>query len=219
MRWLSVFLVAALLLARAATAQLVQTPTPPPTVTAADAAWQVGGDPVFYAGAYYKPSGPTVFFDGNTMVRSGAYEGVPLYVDATSTTFSRVLVPIGGNLLRPYERTEGAAAGTIESGPATPSTGPGPAGPEGTTPPLVTSPPQPAVESILRPTANRGIWISYRGVRWHSAGPSVSYSADRFVRVGQYRGLPVFRDKNGPANEVYVPVVKDGPLAPFRKGG
>jgi hypothetical protein len=74
------------------------------------------------------------------------------------------------------------------------------------------------VESIPGPSSNRGIWISYRGARWHSAGAAVSYSADRFARVGQYRGLPVYRDRHGPAGEIYIPVVKDGPLAPFRKG-
>ena len=217
MRWLSVFLVAALLMTRAATAQIPQTITPPPPVTAGGAAWQLRGDPVFYAGAYYDASGPTVFFDGNVMVRSGVYEGVPIYVDPTSTTYTRVLVPIGGKLMRPYERrSEGLAtppAGPTDLRAAVISEAEAPK-----EPPVGTSSSRPAVESIPGPSSNSGIWIAYRGVRWHSAGAAVSYSADRFVRVGQYRGLPVYRDKHGPVNEVYIPAVKDGPLAPFRKG-
>jgi hypothetical protein len=219
-RRLGMFLVAVLLVVRTAGAQVVQTPTPPPPVTAADAAWQLRGDPVFYSGSYYDAAGPTKFFDGNVMVRSGTFEGIPLYVDPTSTTYTRVLVPIGGNLMRPYERRpEGASPPRV----ATPDAerpkedtvdATGVAAPSSL--PAVSSR-RPAAASIPGPSSNRGIWISYEGRRWHSAGAAVSYSADRFVRIGQYRGLPVYRDTQGAANEVYIPAVKDGPLAPFRK--
>ena len=217
---LGVFLVAAVLVVRVAGAQIVQAPTPSPSVTAADAAWRLRGDPVFYSGAFYDPSGATKFFDGNVMVQSGTFEGVPLYVDPTSTTtYTTVLVPIGGNLMRPYvRRPDGSPArgatpeaerpkdDTVDAtSVAPPSSRP------------VVSSPRPAVASIPRSTSNRGIWISYEGRRWRSAGAAVSYSADRFELVGQYRGLPVYRDTHGPANEIYIPSVKDGPLAPFRK--
>jgi hypothetical protein len=151
-------------------------------------------------------------------VRSGTFEGVPLYVDPTSTTYTRVLVPIGGKLMRPYERRpEGTSPARVAPAerPKEDTAGATAVSPPSSLP--VASSRRPAAASIRRPSSNRGIWISYEGSRWHSAGAAVVYSADRFVPIGQYRGLPVYRDSQGPANEVYIPAVKDGPLAPFRK--
>ncbi|MQA29500.1 MAG: hypothetical protein GEU82_06635 [Luteitalea sp.] len=100
----------------AAVAQVYQTATPPPQVTSASAGWQVAGGPIFHAGAFYFPAGATVFFDGNVMKRTGVYLGVPLYQDATVEPDSIVYVPIGRNLMRPYERRrEGDLAGTVGS--------------------------------------------------------------------------------------------------------
>jgi hypothetical protein len=235
MRQISVLVVASVLMTRAATAQLVHTPTPPPVVTAANAAWQLRGDPVFYSGSFYDASGPTTFFDGNVMVRSGEHEGVPVYVDATSTTYTVVYVPVGGRLMRPYARRRvGDLADSSPSSVPVASSSPAAATSPDTTPPNTlpgatdvaprssrsgsdAGGRRSSAESIPGPSSNTGIWISYRGTRWHSAGAAVSYSADRFVRIGQYRGLPVYRDRHGPADEIYIPAVKDGPLAPFRK--
>ena len=125
---LSLGLSVAVLIPTSGMAQVYLLPAEPPQVTAASTAWQVNGEPVFYAGDYYYPAGPTVFFDGNVMVRSGTYRGVPLYADSTLEPYSVILVPIGGKLLRPYERKRtGELAGTV--GSRTPSfpTPPGPA--------------------------------------------------------------------------------------------
>src|SRR5260221_13738899 len=103
-RVLSLVLVVAVLVPILGTAQVYQLPTPPPLVTAANAAWQINGEPVFYEGALYYPTGPTVFFDGSVMVRTGVNQGVPLYADTTLEPYSVVFVPIGGTLMRPYER-------------------------------------------------------------------------------------------------------------------
>jgi hypothetical protein len=108
----------AVLLPTVGTAQVFVLPNQYPTVTAATEAWQHRGDPVFHAGAYYFPTGPNVFFDGYVMARTGIFEGVPLYEDATLSPFTIVYVPIGGNALRPYERLrEGELAGTVGSRP------------------------------------------------------------------------------------------------------
>ena len=53
--------------------------------------------------------------------------------------------------------------------------------------------------------------------RWFSAGSALPYAEDRFVRVGEYHGFPVYRQRNGPSNEIWVPAVEDGPLAPYRR--
>lgn len=101
-------------------AQAYSLPTPAPQVTAASADWQIRGEPVFYAGNFYYPTGPNVFFDGNAMIRVGVYRGVPLYVDATVDPYGVVYLPIGGTALRPYERLrEGELTGTV--GNRTPS--------------------------------------------------------------------------------------------------
>ena len=89
-------------------AQVYLLPTPPPQVSAASEPWFYNGEPVFYEGDFYFPTGPTVYFDGNVMKRSGFYRGVPLYVDATLTPYSIVYVPTGGNVMRPYERKRAA---------------------------------------------------------------------------------------------------------------
>ena len=95
-------------------AQVYRMETPPPVVDAAIEAWQLNGEPIFYAGGFYYPSGTTVFFDGKVMVRTGFFEGVPLYEDATRQPYSVVYVPIGRALMKPYERERADSfSGTI----------------------------------------------------------------------------------------------------------
>jgi len=109
-------IVMAALLPETGNAQVYLLPTPPPAVTAANEAWQHEGEPIFYEGSYYYPAGPTVYFDGNVMKRTGVWRGVPLYSDATLEPFSVVYVPVGGNVMRPYERLRnGELTGTVGS--------------------------------------------------------------------------------------------------------
>ena len=57
-----------------------------------------------------------MFFDGQLMTRVGEYLTVPLYADTTLEAFSRVFVPIGGAVMKPYDRRRaGLLAGTVES--------------------------------------------------------------------------------------------------------
>jgi hypothetical protein len=50
------------------------------------------------------------------MVRSGYYNGVPLYSDTTIEAYSIVYVPVQRGRMRPYERLrQGALAGTVAS--------------------------------------------------------------------------------------------------------
>ena len=113
-----VFLSMALLMPNVGIAQVFSLPSPAPEVTAANADWQIRGEPIFHAGSLYYPAGPTVFFDGKIMARTGVYNGVPLYADMTLEPYSIVFVPIGRNLMRPYERRrEGELAGTVGSRP------------------------------------------------------------------------------------------------------
>jgi len=232
---------------RFGTAQVFNLPEAPPQVTAEHALWQVQGEPVFYAGDFYYPTGPTRYFDPNVMVRAGMYQGVPFYVDGTEAPYSVVYVPIGSNVMRPYERVrEGVVAGTV--GSRTPSF-PVTPGPDQTTtlPPVVI--PETAraavaqaaapvgaaptasdvtgtsgvlalpgrIDSIPPPRTNGGIWIEYKGERWYSAGAAITVSPDRFTPVGDYHGFPVFRDNSGDPDVIYVATVAGGLAAPFKK--
>jgi hypothetical protein len=109
---LAAFLVAAV----PASGQVLSRPAEAPQVSAATEAWYQLREPILYAGEVYYPAGAAVFFNGNSMVRTGHYNGVPLYVDATRDPYSVVYVPIGRGQLQPYERRRtGELAGTTGS--------------------------------------------------------------------------------------------------------
>jgi hypothetical protein len=106
------------LAAAPAAAQVQSRPTDPPLVTAVNESWYQLREPIHFAGELYYPAGASVFFNGNTMVRTGHYNGVPLYADTTVEPFSVVLVPVSRGLMQPYERPRrGALAGTTGSRP------------------------------------------------------------------------------------------------------
>jgi len=109
--------VAVLLFAAApAFAQVVSRPTDPPIVSAENDSWYRLREPLQFAGELYFPAGAAVFFNGNTMVRTGHYNGVPLYADTTIEPYSIVYVPIGRGVMQPYERVRGGElAGTTGS--------------------------------------------------------------------------------------------------------
>src|SRR4051812_44614487 len=77
---------------------------------------QSAREPIPYAGEFYYPAGAVTFFNGDQMVRTGYYNGLPLYVDATLEPYSVIYVPIGRGQVQPYERRRsGELAGTTGS--------------------------------------------------------------------------------------------------------
>ncbi len=111
-----VFLLVALLVSTSAYAQVQSRPTDPPLVSAAGESWYQLREPMLLGADVYYHAGAAVFFNGNVMVRSGHYNGVPLYADATLEPYSVFYVPIGRGLMQPYERRRaGAMAGTAGS--------------------------------------------------------------------------------------------------------
>jgi hypothetical protein len=115
-------------------AQLYYQPQPRPLVTAENEQWFRSAQPITFDGNFYYAAGPRVYFDGNVMVRTGAYRGVPLYADATREPYSMVFVPLSGGLMQPYERrrTGDAAGGTGTQAPSFPVDIAGERGPETT---------------------------------------------------------------------------------------
>ncbi|HXE80140.1 MAG TPA: hypothetical protein VNK41_05275 [Vicinamibacterales bacterium] len=101
-----------------AAAQVLDRPTPRPTRTAVNEDWYVDRLPIFVNGDYYYPAGASVFFDQNTMVLTGFYDGVPIYVDTTLEPHSIIFVPVARGLMQPYERRRaGDIVGTTGSRP------------------------------------------------------------------------------------------------------
>jgi hypothetical protein len=249
---LSVFSSTVLLLPTVGNAQVYSWVTPPPQVTAASADWQLRGDPIFFAGGFYDPNGPAIFFDGKVMARSGNYLGVPLYTDSTLVPFSKIFVPIGRELMRPYERRREdepqwsrslpfpnerdydasravAAIGVpvvVAPGQSFAIAEPSPAVGTGGT--VVTRSPQAPAAATgdthtkiamipEQPRERQGLWIDFEGAKWYHNGVALSYDADRFVAAGEYRGFNVYREKADSPDTIYVAVVKNGPLTPYRK--
>jgi hypothetical protein len=107
---------AAMLMPSTGTAQVYQLPTPAPVITMAEVPRRSPDQPIYYAGGLYYPAGPTEFFDGQIMARTGVIDGLPVYENKTLEPWSVLFVPIGGNLMQPYERRRsGALVGTVGS--------------------------------------------------------------------------------------------------------
>ena len=242
----------ALVAATPAAAQVQSRPTDPPLVTAANESWYQLREPVQFAGELYYPAGAALFFNGNTMVRVGHYNGVPLYADATVEPFSVVLVPFTRGLMQPYQRPRrGDLAGTTgSSAPSFPvavvpnATTPRAAAVSPTAPPVppgaisVFTPERPApardvvgttgivatpraqtgppLVTLRRPEGNDGIWIPFGGERWVAAGAAVPLNTSMFVRVGEYRGFPVYARRELQEDMIYLPATRAGLVAPYR---
>ena len=182
-------------------------------MTAASEEWLLSREPIFYAGELYYPEGPTVFFNGQVMDQVGFYRGIPLYEITSQIPFTVIYVPVGDNLMRPYQRRRDLLAPArqpeaVEVPAATPL---GTAGATQTAVPDVTL----SAPAARSDRARADVWIEWNGARWYVAGPAVRYDADRFTQVGTYFKLPVYRVKDG-GDELFVTMVSGGPITPFR---
>ena len=239
-------LIGMLLTAAPAWAQVHSRPTEPPIVTAENEQWYRQGEPLQVGGDVYYPAGPNIFFNGNTMVRTAHFNGVPLYADTTLEPYSVVLVPVGRGVMQPYERPRrGDLAGTTGSrAPAFPVQAVSSSAYRGPlmAPVSPTNLPQPigAIDvfsdspaarqggaaaapqnidgcvTLMRPESNDGIWIQYSGARWLSAGPAVPLRAADFQLVGDYAGFPVFARQGVKDDVIYLPT-RAGLIAPYRR--
>lgn len=92
--------------------------------------------------------------------------------------------------------------------------------PAGTTGTMTAAPATPAPtrpQTVRRPQGLNGVFIEYGSRKWFVDGPAVEYSADRYVRVGEYRGFAVYR-RQGDDTRIYVPALSGstGLLAVYR---
>ena len=110
-------------------AQVMSRPTPEPLVTAENTSWYLSGDPITFAGSIYYPTGPNVYFNPYEMVRTGDFNGIPLYSRTTIEPYSIVYVPLPGRIMKPYERRRagdiaGTTGSTVPSFPVAPTAEP-----------------------------------------------------------------------------------------------
>ena len=240
-------LTVALLVPTIGNAQVFAFRTPPPDVSAAGASWQINSVPIVVGGLTYYPTRGFRLFDGQVMAQSGLFESVPVYADTTIEPYSELYVPVGSGRMRVYERRrERELAGTTGSHvPSFPVDSPSVPAPRdrivlgasddrtvatgGSSVPRAVSDSASAVmqeqrtrpgRTVMTPVqdgVHNGVWLAYNGGRWYSDGLAASFSDDRFEPVGEYHGFPVYRDKISGSADIWVSVVKDGPLAPYRK--
>jgi hypothetical protein len=76
------------------------------------------------------------------------------------------------------------------------------------------------VEAGTRPRGLNEIFVTYDGYRWRSAGTAIAFSEDRFERIGENRGSPVYvkRGRTAEPPVIYVPT-RAGLVAPFERAG
>jgi hypothetical protein len=229
---LSLTLFAAVLFPNVGKAQVYPLRTAPPEVNAAGANWQLDGLPIVVNSSMYLPTREFRQFDGQVMAQVGVFEGVPIYADVTLEPHSIIYAPVGRDRLRVYERRrDHELAGTTGSRtPSFPVKSPAARPAEerivGTAGHTVPTAPassnavssrasRTGLETIPRPRATRGVWLDFVGMRFYSAGAAASYSPDRFTKVGEYRGFPVYVENAGKKDKIWVQVVEGGPLAPY----
>jgi len=221
-------------------AQVNGQPTEPPIVTAENDQWYRRGEPIVSSGEFYYPTGPVVFFNGNVMVRSGHYNGVPVYSDTTLEPYSILLVPIGRGQMQPYERVRGGElAGTSGSRPpsfpgrtsrtppsmpvdAISSNAPEPvavattgrfAQSEPDEPIAVAPPPRKAG----RPFSYDNVSVRFMGEKWVMAGPSGPLRPG-LTQIAEYKGFPVYAEKGSERTLIYLPIAPER-FAPFKPAG
>jgi hypothetical protein len=216
-----VALLMAVLFPNVSNAQAYAYGTPAPEVTAGTAEWQTQSLRIIVNGLVYYPTRAFRLFDPAVMTQTGVYDGVPVYSDVTIEPYSNVYVPVSRSNMRVYERRrEGALAPAGDLNGAVGTSGsslPRPVSTSGTASiPDRVRPKATRVESVPAPVATNGVWLEFNGARWYADGAAVSFTPDRFAPIGEYRGFPVYRDREGKKpNEIWVSVVKDGPVAPY----
>jgi hypothetical protein len=71
--------------------------------------------------------------------------------------------------------------------------------------------------SAAKPTGLNGIYIEFGGRKWFSSGPAVELDVRRFVVIGRYGAFPVYAERDGTRDTIYVPSAASAPtlLAPY----
>jgi len=194
---------------------------PNPDAVAANADWQITNEPIVAQGLTYYPTRENRMFDGQVMSQIDVYKGVPVYADVSIAPFTLAYVPVTTTRMRTYERGPDGDSRFISGRGRADIGAVGTAGTEAMAPVIIeapSAPPAPTrVESIPRPRGTTGIWVEFNGVRWYNDGVAQSYTAERFVRAGDYHGFAVYRERGRADDRMWIATVNGGPLTPYRK--
>jgi hypothetical protein len=213
--------------------QVLPQQNPPVITDPATASRQAAGEPIYFDGQFYYPTGPITFFDPNVMTRAGTYNGIAVFTNAIQEPWSLIYLPIGGTSLRPYERVRsGELGGTTGSrtpsfpvqppvnspwlsaigGPIMSTVGsPAYEGPASAAAPAAPEPPRHvSIMTIPAPTGDSGLWVEFNGTRWYHEGDSVTLEKDQFDQIGTYKGFTVFKQKGADDRTIFVPSQRDG---------
>jgi hypothetical protein len=134
--------------------------------------------------------------------------GVPVgttgTVAAGTTASASVPAPVG---------TSGtAAAAAATSGAAA-------AGPVGTSGPLVfrsvVTPTR--IQTARRPVGLNNVFVEFQNARWFASGSAVEYNPDRFTKIGERNGFPVYQE-NGQSDVIYLSLLPGAPglMTPYK---
>jgi hypothetical protein len=230
---LSCLVVCAVLMPQVGSAQVFPQQNPPVITDPATASRQAAGEPIYFDGQFYYPTGPITFFDPNVMVRTGTYQGVAVFSNSTQEPWSIIYLPIGGTSLRPYERIRNGELGGT-TGSRTPSF---PVQPPVNSPwlsaiggPIISTAGSPAYEGpapaaaapaaepprhvsimmIPAPTGDSGLWVEFNSTRWYHEGDSVTLEKDKFDQIGTYKDFSVYKQKGADDRTIFVPTQRDG---------
>jgi hypothetical protein len=71
-----------------------------------------------------------------------------------------------------------------------------------------------------KPEGLNAVFIEFRDRRWFSSGPALELDEARFVRIGDYRGFPVYTEKDREDSTIYVTVGRhmSNLVAPYAVG-
>jgi len=230
-------IVCAVLMPQVGSAQVSPQQNYPVITDPATASRQATGEPIYFDGQFYYPSGPITFFDPNVMVRTGTYQGIAVFSNSIQEPWSIIYLPIGGTSLRPYERVRnGELGGTTGSrtpsfpvqppvnspwlsaigGPIMSTVGSpayeGPAAPAAAAAaaPAAEPPRHVSIMTIPAPAGDSGLWVEYNGTRWYHEGDSVTLDKDHFDQIGNYKGFTVYQEKGADGRTIFVPTQRDG---------
>jgi hypothetical protein len=106
-----------------AAAQTVWQPAQVSTVTAEKTSWYLASEPISINGELYYRAGAVTFFNGFQMVRSGSFNGIPLYIDPGFQPDTTVFVPLSGGRMQPYQRRQPGTLAALNGGPLPAFTG------------------------------------------------------------------------------------------------
>jgi hypothetical protein len=121
----------------------------------------------------------------------------------------------------PTDPIGGGAVGTSSMANTTVSGSAGAQEPVGTSGVVAMAPSTPIptpLQTARRPVGLNSVYLEFDDARWFASGPAVEFSIDRFTRIGEHGGFPVYVDR-ARTDVIYIPLVPGDPglVSPFKR--